>query len=160
MPLADTTRFISDLVANDKINFKTTAEAAAAFARAFSTYFGNVVTPPLFIFPPLFLNPTLNPLQVKILTEALIPAFKAKKPAAICLGMQTAILAYLTPAAIMFGFSAGSVASPTPLAATLVPAMKVLNPDSVSAKTTLATVMATWLQTVTVVMGSTATPLV
>jgi hypothetical protein len=160
MPLANTAQFISGLIANDKINFTTKAEAAAAFARVFSTYFGNVSTPPLLILPPLFLNPTVNPLQVKLLTEGLIGAFSAKDPASVSLGIQTAVLAYLTPASIMFGPTAGAVASPTPLAATLVPAMSVVNPDSVSSKTTLATIISTWLQTVTVVMGSTAVPLV
>lgn len=160
MPLANTAQFISGLIANDKSNFSTKAEAAAAFARVFSTYFGNVSTPPLFILPPLFLNPTINPLQVKLLTEGLIGAFNAKDPASVSLGIQTAVLAYLTPATLMFGPTAGAVEATTPLASTLVPAMSVLSSDSAKSKTKLATIIATWLQTVTVMMGSTATPLI
>jgi hypothetical protein len=154
MPLAITTAFISDLVANDKLTFKTSAEAAVAFARAFSSYFGSVSA------PPLIPGSNLLPLPVSNLTAALIPAFSAKDPASICLGIQLAVLAYMTPASTMFGPTAGAAASPVPLAATLVPAMSVVNPDSVSAKTTLATVLAVWLQTVTVTIGSAAVPLV
>lgn len=160
MPLTNTTQFIQDLVANDKQNFATVAEAATAFAKAFSSYFGNVSVPPLISPPPPLPASNLDPLAVSKLTAGLVTAFSAKDPASVCLGIQLAVLAYMNPPTLMFGPAASAAASPSPLAGFIIPAMSVLQEKSLPAKTILATQISLWLQTTTVTMGTAVTVLV
>jgi hypothetical protein len=154
MPLANTTQFIQDLLANEKQNFATVADAAAAFAKAFSSYFGNVSVPPLVV------PNNLDPLAVSKLTAGLITAFSAKDSASVCLGIQLAVLAYMNPPTLMFGPTASAAASPSPLAGFVVPAMTLVQSEGLTAKTVLATQISLWLQTTTVTMGTVVTVLV
>lgn len=154
MPLTNTAQFIQDLIANDALNFATVEEAAAAFAKAFSSYFGNVSA------PPLSLLSNLDPGAVAKLTTGLIPAFNATDPASVCAGIQAAILAYMNPPTLMFGPAASAAASTAPLASTLASAMTMVQADSATAKTILATQLSLWLQTTTVTIGTVVTVLV
>ena len=154
MPLANTSQFIKDLVANDKRNFTTVLEAAEAFAKAFSSYFGNVSA------PPLIPATNLDPAAVAKLTSGLSAAFSAKDATSVSLGIQLAVLAYLNPPTLMFGPVASAAVSPSPLAGFLVPALATPQDSSIAAKTILATQISLWLNTVTVTIGTVVTPLV
>jgi hypothetical protein len=155
MALAITTKFISDLVANDKQNFTTEAEAAAAFARAFVSYFDSVTVPVLIAVP------SMMPAATTALVGGLILAFKCKDPATVSAALHQAIgITYISTFAPTFFAGATIAVAATPLPATLIPAMSVLSAESVTAKTALATTIATWLQTVTITVGSAAVALV
>ena len=162
--LANTAQFIAELVANDKQNFTTEAQAAAAFAKAFSCYFGNVTTPPLLLpdIPPGSgtTGSNINPVAVKALAAGLLLAFKGKDPVTVSTGIHTAIAVnYLLNNAPVLFAGATLVTAIVPLATTLVPAMSVVQSNSAAAKTTLANILLTWLGTITVTVGSAVIPL-
>lgn len=161
--LSNTAQFVAELVANDEQNFTTEAQAAAAFAKAFSSYFGNVVTPPLLLpdIPPgSRVGSNANPVAVAALTTGLTLAFKGKDPATVAIGIHTAIAVnYLLNNVTLIFAGASLVTAATPLAATLVPAMSALQSDSTTAKTVLAATLLAWLSTITVTVGTAAIPL-
>ena len=156
LPLLPPTMLINGLVANDKLNFSTAAEAAAAFAKVFSEYFGGVLTPPL---TPMS---NVNPAAVAALTAGLTTAFSAKDPATLCSLMHTAIAvnyigAFASVGPLPMFIGSTLVTAATPLAATLVPAMSALQSETVPAKTVLAATIAAWVCTMTVTIGTVVT---
>jgi len=152
LPLLPPTTLINGLVANDKLNFNSAAEAAAAFAKVFSEYFGGVLTPPL---TPMS---NVDPAAVAALTAGLTTAFSAKDPATLCSLMHTAIAVnYIGAFAPTMFIGSSLVTAATPLAASLVPAMSALQSETVPAKTVLATTIDTWVCTMTVTIGTVVT---
>jgi hypothetical protein len=154
LPLLPPTTLINGLVANDKLTFNSAAEAAAAFSKVFSEYFGGVIT------PPLTPGSNINPLAVAALTAGLTTAFSAKDPATLCSLMHTAIAvnyigAFAATGPLPMFIGSSLVTAATPLAASLVPAMSALQSETVPAKTVLAATIAAWVCTITVTIGTT-----
>ena len=149
--LAGQPAFVGQLLANDKRNYTSSAEAAEKFADAFITW---MYTSMVGVIPALPVGLQANRAAF---IAALIPAFEAKDPISHCGLFQVAVMALLlTGSTIWTGVSA---IVPSPLVAILPPVTTVLQSDDAVAKNILATAYIAWFAGFACTVGSATVPI-